>query len=161
MKYYYMVDADISGNFMGWFKNKKDFFKSLRYQFKELKEYDEDFDKEEKQAIIEAFKTENDWEETVNSFVYGVSSDKESVWEGYFVDEEDKEKVIDMEDSVDYEFTFSDPETGTVIAQKMSQMYRDYKSVGHAFYAFRRHTAKFMGKTLKYVTQFSEIKEVK
>ena len=96
MKYYYMVDDSISGNFMGWFKNEKDFFDSLEYQFSELEEDDEDFDEELQQAIIESFKNENDWEEIVNSFVYGVSSDKESVWKGYFIREEDKEKIIDM-----------------------------------------------------------------
>lgn len=94
MKYYYMVDDDISGNFMGWFKTKEEFFESLKYQFDELEEEDEDFDKSEKRAIIKAFKTEDDWEESVNGFIYGVSSDKESVWEGYFVKEENKEKII-------------------------------------------------------------------
>lgn len=90
-----MVDDNISGSFMGWFKSEKDFFDSLEYQFSELEEDDEDFDEEEQQAIMESFHTENDWEETVNGFVYGVSSDKESVWDGYFVREEDKEKIIE------------------------------------------------------------------
>jgi len=94
MKYYYMVDDNICGNFMGWFKNKEEFFESLKYQFSELEEDDELFNKGEQRAVIKAFKTENNWEESVNGFVYGVSSDKESVWEGYFVDEEDKEKII-------------------------------------------------------------------
>ena len=95
MKYYYMVDDDISGNFMGWFKTKEEFFESLKYQFGELEEDDELFSKREQRAVIKAFKTEDNWEEYINGFVYGVSSDKESVWEGYFVNEKDKEKFID------------------------------------------------------------------
>lgn len=62
---------------------------------------------------------------------------------------------------MDYEFTFKEPATGAAITQKLSQMNKSYKSVGHAFYAFRRHTATVMNTTLKYVTQFSGIKEVK
>jgi hypothetical protein len=63
--------------------------------------------------------------------------------------------------NMDYEFIFKDPMTGATIVQKLSQMNKNYKSVRSAFYAFRRHSAKFMGVPLKYVTQFSEIKEVK
>jgi hypothetical protein len=47
MKYYYMVDDNISGSFMGWFKSEKDFFDSLEYQFSELEEDGEDFDEVE------------------------------------------------------------------------------------------------------------------
>ena len=62
--------------------------------------------------------------------------------------------------NMDYKFTFSDPATGTIIVQKLSQMNKDYKSVKRAFYAFRRHTARFMNVTLKYTTQFSKMEEL-
>lgn len=62
---------------------------------------------------------------------------------------------------MDYEFIFKDPVTGATIVQKLSKINKNYKSVRSAFYAFRRHTAKVMGVTLKHITQFSEIKEEK
>lgn len=60
---------------------------------------------------------------------------------------------------MDYKFTFNDPITGTVIEQKLSQMNKKYKSVGYAFYAFHKHSARFMGTTVEYITQFSKMEE--
>lgn len=61
---------------------------------------------------------------------------------------------------MDYKFTFSDPATGIIIEQFLSQTTKKYTSVRRAYYAFRRRVARFANVTQAYANQFSKMEEL-